>query len=150
MRARYYDTEVGRFISEDPIGFDGGDVNLYAYVGNNPMLLVDPWGLCSESSSFIKTILPQTSLQSTAKGAWVAAVGATFVPADGPVGEIVFGSIGLGATMLEKLIYSETPSQDIALEGAKVYTDLPPGTLGPYTPFVNEGKNIFIDLRSSQ
>ncbi len=46
MRARYYDPRVGRFISEDPLGFDGGDVNLYAYVGNNPMMLVDPWGLC--------------------------------------------------------------------------------------------------------
>jgi RHS repeat-associated protein len=28
MRARYYDPLVGRFISEDPIGFEGGDVNL--------------------------------------------------------------------------------------------------------------------------
>jgi RHS repeat-associated protein len=51
MRARYYDPEVGRFISEDPIGFGGGDVNLYAYVGNNPILFVDPWGLCSESAN---------------------------------------------------------------------------------------------------
>ena len=45
MRARYYDPHVGRFISEDPIGFGGGDVNLYAYVGNNPLLFIDPWGL---------------------------------------------------------------------------------------------------------
>ena len=45
MRARYYDPLVGRFISEDPKGFDGGDVNLYVYAGNNPVLLVDPWGL---------------------------------------------------------------------------------------------------------
>jgi RHS repeat-associated protein len=44
MRARYYDPAVGRFISEDPIGFDGGDVNLYAYVLNNPILFIDPWG----------------------------------------------------------------------------------------------------------
>ena len=45
MRARYYDPEVGRFVSEDPIGFEGGDVNLYAYVQNNPVMFVDPSGL---------------------------------------------------------------------------------------------------------
>ncbi|MBI5196249.1 MAG: hypothetical protein HZA10_07995 [Nitrospirae bacterium] len=33
------------FISEDPIGFDGGDVNLMAYVGNNPVNRIDPLGL---------------------------------------------------------------------------------------------------------
>jgi RHS repeat-associated protein len=47
MRARYYDPQVGRFISEDPLGFDGGDVNLYVYGRNNPLLVVDPWGLAS-------------------------------------------------------------------------------------------------------
>ena len=45
MRARYYDPEVGRFVSEDPIGFEGGDVNLYAYVGGNPVMGIDPFGL---------------------------------------------------------------------------------------------------------
>ncbi|WP_347258184.1 RHS repeat-associated core domain-containing protein [Methylocaldum sp.] len=44
MRARYYDAHIGRFISEDPIGFEGG-LNLYAYVGGNPVTLVDPSGL---------------------------------------------------------------------------------------------------------
>jgi RHS repeat-associated protein len=45
MRARYYDPQVGRFVSEDPTGFDGGDVNLYAYVGGNPVNGIDPSGL---------------------------------------------------------------------------------------------------------
>jgi len=45
MRARYYDPNVGRFISEDPLGFDGGDVNLFAYVQSNPVSFVDPPGL---------------------------------------------------------------------------------------------------------
>jgi RHS repeat-associated protein len=45
MRARYYDPQVGRFISEDPIGFAGGDVNLYVYCINNPILFIDPLGL---------------------------------------------------------------------------------------------------------
>jgi len=48
MRARYYDPDVCRFISEDPSGFSGGDVNLYAYCGNNPINFADPFGLCAE------------------------------------------------------------------------------------------------------
>jgi RHS repeat-associated protein len=44
MRARYYDPEVGRFISKDPIGFAGG-LNLYSYVGNSPLSRIDPSGL---------------------------------------------------------------------------------------------------------
>ena len=43
-RARYYDPAIGRFLSEDPAGFGGGDVNLYAYVGNNPLRFNDPSG----------------------------------------------------------------------------------------------------------
>ncbi len=42
-RARYYDPEIGRFISEDPLGFQAG-VNFYAYVGNNPINANDPSG----------------------------------------------------------------------------------------------------------
>lgn len=44
-RARYYSPRMGRFVSEDPIGFLGRDVNLYGYVRNNPVLLRDPMGL---------------------------------------------------------------------------------------------------------
>lgn len=43
-RARWYDPQIGRFISEDPIGFGGGDINLYGYVGNNPQNRIDPSG----------------------------------------------------------------------------------------------------------
>jgi RHS repeat-associated protein len=43
-RARYYHPGLQRFISEDPIGFAGGDANPYAYVRNNPLLFVDPSG----------------------------------------------------------------------------------------------------------
>jgi RHS repeat-associated protein len=44
-RNRYYLPRQQRFISEDPIGFGGGDVNLYAYVGNSAINFGDPLGL---------------------------------------------------------------------------------------------------------
>jgi RHS repeat-associated protein len=43
-RARYYSPAFGRFISEDPNGFFGGDVNLYPYARKNPLLYRDPSG----------------------------------------------------------------------------------------------------------
>jgi RHS repeat-associated protein len=46
-RARYYNPDQKRFISEDPLGFGGGDTNLQAYVGNNPVNFADPLGLRS-------------------------------------------------------------------------------------------------------
>ncbi len=51
MRARYYDADTGRFISEDPSGFNGG-INLYAYANNNPVNLIDPLGLEAGSSGW--------------------------------------------------------------------------------------------------
>jgi RHS repeat-associated protein len=44
-RARYYHSRLQRFVSEDPIGYAGGDMNIYAYVKNNPVNLKDPLGL---------------------------------------------------------------------------------------------------------
>ena len=46
-RARYYDPSVGRFVSEDKIGFMGG-INFYGYVENRPVLLTDPLGLAPQ------------------------------------------------------------------------------------------------------
>ncbi|MDF1615822.1 RHS repeat-associated core domain-containing protein, partial [Desulfurivibrio dismutans] len=44
---------IGRFISQDPIGFAGGDVNLYGYVLNDPVNWIDPWGLSPRTFSDI-------------------------------------------------------------------------------------------------
>jgi len=42
---RYYDPAIGRYLTPDPIGLAGMDPNLYGYVQNNPINLIDPLGL---------------------------------------------------------------------------------------------------------
>jgi RHS repeat-associated protein len=48
MRTRMYRTDWGRFTQADVIGYAGGN-NLYAYVGNDPLNLTDPLGLCDSA-----------------------------------------------------------------------------------------------------
>lgn len=43
-RARWYAPDLQRWTGEDPIGFPGGQVNLYVYVGNQPTRFIDPMG----------------------------------------------------------------------------------------------------------
>jgi RHS repeat-associated protein len=45
IRARHYHPQQGRWMSQDPIGFAGGDWNLYRYVRNNGVNLIDYSGL---------------------------------------------------------------------------------------------------------
>ena len=50
MQARYYDPVIGRFYSNDPVGFrDVHSFNRYAYANNNPYKYVDPSGMCSNA-----------------------------------------------------------------------------------------------------
>jgi RHS repeat-associated protein len=53
-RARAYDPETGRFLQEDPLWFNAGDLNVYRYVGNNPVNATDPSGMASASDSCIQ------------------------------------------------------------------------------------------------
>ncbi|MEI6644543.1 MAG: RHS repeat-associated core domain-containing protein [bacterium] len=47
FRARWYDSQTGRWLSNDPIGISGG-LNLYAFCNNDPVNFRDPMGLCKE------------------------------------------------------------------------------------------------------
>jgi RHS repeat-associated protein len=60
-RARYYDSTAGRFLSGDPIGFEGS-LNYYRYVFNNPALLADPAGLFPTCVSTTSGIACQSDL----------------------------------------------------------------------------------------
>ena len=58
-RARYYDPTQGRFLSEDPIGFGGGN-DFYPYADNNPVAYSDPFGLqaCSYPDILVHPCMP--------------------------------------------------------------------------------------------
>ena len=54
--ARDYDPAIGRFTAKDPIGFAGGDPNLYAYAGNDPINGAEPRGL------FVDTLMDAVAI----------------------------------------------------------------------------------------
>jgi RHS repeat-associated protein len=56
--ARYYSPTLQRFVSEDPLGFGGGDVNLFVYAGNDPVNRSDPLGLYSPPPSAYNNVAP--------------------------------------------------------------------------------------------
>ena len=62
-RNRWYDSNLGRFISEDPIGLSGG-INQFGYVGGNPVGFTDPSGLfpVNDVSTVTQTVTQTVSL----------------------------------------------------------------------------------------
>jgi RHS repeat-associated protein len=83
--ARDYDPQVGRWTSKDPIGFEGGDTNLYGYVLNDPINMIDPNGespllVGAVIGAFVGTLLTPTPMETPIT----------------PLGEI--GRVSVGAT----------------------------------------------------
>lgn len=83
-RARYYNPSWGRFISEDPIGLQGG-INRYAYAGGNPVNGRDPSGkilfLLAAPAAYTGMMMAADALMIGAAGVWahdqIAPPGAT-------------------------------------------------------------------------
>ncbi len=106
---RWYDPVVGRWISEDPIGFEAGDSNLYRYVGNGPTIATDPSGLqeavvvaggAGTAIGGIGTVVGKIGTAVGSVGGAIGSVGGTAVGSAGAVTVggvvIVGGGVGYG------------------------------------------------------
>jgi RHS repeat-associated protein len=120
-RARYFDANVGRFISTDPIGFEAGDSNLYRYVNNSSTMYTDPSGK-------IIPILALALLGGLAAGA-INVVHQDLKIIDGRQSEFNWGefgaSVGIGAILTPLAVAS--PLLATGLVGYGAITGIPQG-----------------------
>jgi len=54
-----FDPSAGRWLTQDPMGFEAGDANLYRYVGNGPTNAVDPEGTDIPGDPSVGQVMPR-------------------------------------------------------------------------------------------
>jgi RHS repeat-associated protein len=121
-RARYYSSQMGRFISEDPMGFWGGQNNFYAYVAGDPTNYRDPTGLL--------WCLSEAAINGWAGAASGALAGAAALSEFGPAGMIVGGVLGAISNGMFGYISTNTVANEAGTGGGIGATT---GLNAPYT-----------------
>lgn len=91
---RYYNPAIGRYISSDPIGLEGGQLNIFNYVDANPVTGIDPVGLVNSYQQCVTEYVSTWTCTGGAVGAMIGATGGTVVlPGVGTAA----GAAGVGA-----------------------------------------------------
>ena len=85
---RYYNPKTGRYITADPIGLVGG-MNVYAYVGGNPVNWIDPWGLANLNLFKPGSMLANQTDKWNPKGYYSISGHGAPTHMEGPSGEIL-------------------------------------------------------------
>jgi len=112
LQTRYYDPQVGRFISPDSIDYLDPDsingLNLYAYCGNNPVMNVDPtgnaWWHWLIGLVMVATLVTATFITAGGAGAGLMAIGcavngAVLAGASTMTTVLAFASVGAAHTI---------------------------------------------------
>ncbi len=129
LKARYYDPEVGRFISPDEISYFDPDnvngLNLYAYCNNNPVMYCDPEGhsllaalligaLIGVAIGFAGTALVDYSDDGQIFNGSISAEGYLLNTAvGGLIGALIGGATSFSAPVLKTFLQSILPSKVI-------------------------------------
>jgi RHS repeat-associated protein len=106
FRARWYDPVMGRWLSNDPIGISGG-LNQFVFCANNPVMFVDPLGLCKGNifwSAFGKGVLHGAIGAAVIVGGAAAAIAFGAPAAFVTSALYITGAFGGGVTMVS-IIY---------------------------------------------
>jgi len=164
---RDYDPDIGRWTAKDPIGFAGGDTDLYGYVFSDPVNFVDPYGLemsdiipgvrkaivegtkggfhaVSEAGKFVGT-----NIQPSEKTLNITIDGATVLgTASGISGNIpataTFTFIGVSASALKSSLYSDTPCNDAITQSIQSAVQAPPAIDPIVDKIIEESMNVYI------
>lgn len=99
-----YDPKVGRWLSEDPIGFADDDGNLYRYVGNEPTVVTDSSGLSGQrvGRGFVHGAITGAKLMTTVQG--YSPIHVVYASPETGVGRVMPPAIGLTGNDLGALM----------------------------------------------
>ncbi|MBE9080520.1 RHS repeat protein, partial [Romeria aff. gracilis LEGE 07310] len=149
MRARFYDSDTGRFVASDPIGLQGKDTNFYRYVNNDPISFIDPEGTIIVAPAAV-------GLSIVGGLAGGTAIGFAATKFGGETGSIFASSAALAAFAASRYIPVPVVSTGLASLGAGLAfganigskfdissLGIPPAAAATPPPYANDASNGF-------